>query len=260
MDIVVCVKQVPDTTAKKEYGPDLRFNRAALDSVVNPFDEYAIEEGLRLKEAHGGDVTILCMGPVSAEETLRKALAMGADRGVLVTDSPFAGSDWLATARVLSSALNTIPHDVILTGMESTDARTGLVPGGIAELLGLPCLTYISRLRFDDSGVVGHRQIPGGYEEVSAALPAVISVVKGVNEPRYPSLKGIMAAKRKEIRKIGAVDLNIAPPSVGYDGAKAEVVAVTPRPEKAHGEIVRDGSADEAARRVADFLQARKLL
>ncbi|GAC1626906.1 MAG: electron transfer flavoprotein subunit beta/FixA family protein [Chloroflexota bacterium] len=260
MNIVICVKQVPDTTAKKVYGPDLRFNRAALDSVINPFDEYAIEEGLRLRDLHGGDVTVLSMGLPSAEETLRKALAMGADRGVLVTDPALAGSDWLATAKVLAAVLRSLSFDLIVTGMESTDARTGLVPGGLAELLAVPCLTYASRLEVADGTARVHRQISGGYQVVTAGLPAVVSVVKGVNEPRYPSLKGIMAAKRKEIKKLALADLDVAPDTVGYDGAKVHVVAVTPRPEKVAGDVVREASAEETARRIADFLQEKKFI
>ena len=260
MNIVVCVKQVPDTTAKKVYGPDLRFNRADLDAVVNPFDEYAIEEALRLKEAHGGEVTILTMGPPNAEDTMRKTLAMGADRGVLVTDPGLAGSDWLATAKVLAAALRTLSFDLVLTGMESTDARTGLVPGGIAEFLSLPCLTYASRLEVDDGTARINRQIPGGYQEVSAQLPAVVSVVKGVNDPRYPSLKGIMAAKRKEIQKVQLAELGIAPAEVGYDGAKAQLVAVAPRPEKERGAVVQEDTPEATASRIADFLQEKKFI
>jgi len=260
VNIVVCVKQVPDTTAKKEYDANLRFNRAALDSVVNPFDEYAIEEALRLKEAGEAQLTVLTMGPPGAEETMRKALAMGADRGVLVTDPELAGSDWLATAKVLAAALGRIGFDLILTGMESTDARTGLVPGGIAELLQLPCLSYASKLDVADGAVRIDRQIPGGYQQVEARLPAVVSVVKGVNEPRYPSLKGIMAAKRKEIARMGLADLELSGDHLGYDGAKARLIAVTPRPTKEAGRVIRGESAEDAARQVADFLAEKKFI
>ncbi|HZC19032.1 MAG TPA: electron transfer flavoprotein subunit beta/FixA family protein, partial [Rubrobacteraceae bacterium] len=218
MNIVVCVKQVPDTTAKKELDGDFRLNRAALDPVVNPFDEYAIEEALRLKEAQGGEVAVLTMGPPTAEDTIRKALAMGADRGVLVTDPALAGTDLWGTAVVLAQALQRIPYDVVFTGMESTDARTGLLPGALAEKLALPLLTYASRVEIRDGLVCVNRQIPGGYQEIEAQLPALVSVVKGVNEPRYPSLKGIMASKRKEIQKLGVADLGLEAGQTGLAG------------------------------------------
>jgi electron transfer flavoprotein beta subunit len=260
LNIVVCVKQVPDTTAKKGFGTDFRMNRGQLESVINPFDEYAIEEGLRLKETVGGEVTILTVGPASAEDTMRKALAMGADKGLLVTDENLAGSDWLATARALAVALGTIEFDLVLTGMESTDARTGILPAGLAEHLGLPALTYASKVAISDGVVKINRQIPGGYQEIEATLPAVVSVVKGINEPRYPSLKGIMSAKRKEIQKLSADDVGLPPNESGLEGSKARVTAVHPRPEKAEGIRITPATPQEAADQVADFLQSRKFI
>jgi electron transfer flavoprotein beta subunit len=260
LNIVVCVKQVPDTTAKKELGPDFRLERAAVESVVNPFDEYAIEEALRLKEANGGEVTVLSMGPASAEDAIRKTLAMGADRGVLVTDSALAGTDWSGTCAVLSAAIQRIPYDLVLTGTESTDARSGLVPGGLAEALGVPLLTYALRLELVGNAICVNRQITGGYQEVEAPLPCVASVVKGANEPRYPSLKGIMAAKRKEIEKMSLAELGIDPPNVGLDGARTAVTAADARAAKSAGEVVRPESAEDAARVIADFLQSRKYI
>ena len=260
MNIVVCVKQVPDTTARKQLGPDFLLNRAELESVVNPFDEYALEEALRLREAREGEVTILTMGPASAEETMRKALAMGADNGVLVTDPALHGSDWRATCRVLARTLSTIPYDIVLTGMESTDARTGLVPGGLAELLGLPLLTFAAKLEVSDGRARIDRQITGGFQSVEAALPAVVSIVKGANEPRYPSLKGIMAAKRKEIRKVDLADLDISADEVGVAGSKTPVTAASPRPEKSPGKVLKPDSPEEAAVLIADFLQTLKFI
>jgi electron transfer flavoprotein beta subunit len=260
LNIVVCVKQVPDTTAKKELGPDFRLNRDAVDSVVNPFDEYAIEEALRLKEANGGEVTVLTMGPASAVDMIRKTLAMGADRAVLVTDPALAGTDWSGTCAVLSAALRRIPYDLVLTGTESTDARSGLVPGGLSEALGVPVITYALKIELAGDSVRVNRQITGGYQEVEAPLPAVVSVVKGANEPRYPSLKGIMAAKRKEIEQLGLSDLGIEAPKVGLDGAKTAVTAADARADKSAGEIVRPESPEEAAVVIADFLQSRKYI
>lgn len=260
MNIVVCVKQVPETSEKKEFGPDFRINRASLDSVINPFDEYAIEEALRLKEAQGGEVTILTMGPPSAEDTMRKALAMGADRGVLVSDPALEGTDAWGTAYVLAQALRQVSYDIVITGMESTDARTGLVPGGLAEQLAVPLLTYASRVEVTADSVTINRQVPGGYQVIEASLPSVVSVVKGVNEPRYPSLKGIMAAKRKEIKKLDLEALQISADNVGLRGAKEHVVAATPRAERSAGETIKAENAEEAARQIADWLQARKFI
>ncbi|HEX6509823.1 MAG TPA: electron transfer flavoprotein subunit beta/FixA family protein [Chloroflexota bacterium] len=260
MNIVVCVKQVPDTTAKKELLPDFRLNREAVESVVNPFDEYAIEEALRLRDSVGGEVCILTMGPTSAEDMMRKALAMGADKGVLVTDPALTGTDWSGTCHVLAEALKRIPHDLVMTGMESTDARSGLVPGGLAELLNVPLLTYVLKLDVADGTVCVNRQITGGYQEVEAPLPAIVSIVKGANEPRYPSLKGIMAAKRKEIQKLNLSELEIEPEAVGLGGAKTQVTAAEPRPERVGGQVVKPETPEEAARVIADFLQAGKFI
>lgn len=260
MNVVVCVKQVPDTTARKEFLPDNRVNRAGIENVINPFDEYAIEEALRLKEVKGGTVTVLTMGPASAEDSVRKALAMGADSGILVTDPALEGSDAWATALVLSRAIARQEYDLVVTGMESTDARTGLVPAAIAEQLGLPSLTYASRVEVSDGTVRVNRQIAGGYVEVEAPYPAVVSVVKGVNEPRYPSLKGIMAAKRKEIQKLGIADLDLPADSGGKSGEKAKAIEVAPRPERSAGQVIKPESAEEAARMIADFLTANKFI
>ncbi|GAC1402441.1 MAG: electron transfer flavoprotein subunit beta/FixA family protein [Chloroflexota bacterium] len=260
MDIVVCIKQVPDTTAKKDLDSDFLLNRAELESVINPFDEYALEEALRLRDSHGGEVTVVTMGPSSAEDTMRKALAMGADKGVLITDSALVGTDWLGTCAVLGAAIRGLPYDLILTGMESTDARSGLVPGGLAEHLGIPVVTYTARLEIRDKAVIVHRQIPGGVQIIEASMPAVISVVKGANEPRYPSLKGIMAAKRKEIKKTSLSDLGLEGSSVGLAGSKTPVLAAAPRPDKAAGEIITPETPEEAANKLADFLQASKFI
>lgn len=260
MNIVVCVKQVPDTTARKQLGDGFLLNRGELESVINPFDEYALEEALRLKEAQGGEVTVVTMGPESAEDTMRKALAMGADRGVLITDPALAGTDWLGTCKVLAATIRRRDFDVVLTGVESTDARSGLVPGGLAHYLNLPLLTYAARMEVEDHTVRIDRQIPGGFEEIDAALPAVVSVVKGANDPRYPSLKGIMAAKRKEIEKLGLADLEMPASEVGLTGSRTPVLAATPRAEKAVGQVIRPESPEEAAARIADFLQANKFI
>jgi electron transfer flavoprotein beta subunit len=260
LNIVVCVKQVPDTTAKKELTAEYLLNRGELEAVINPFDEYALEEGLRLKEAHGGEVTVVTMGPASAEDTMRKALAMGADRGVLVADDALRGTDWLGTSKVLAATIKRLSPDLILTGMESTDARSGLVPGGVSELLDLPLLTYAASVDVDDDSVTINRQISGGFQEVQAPLPSVVSVVKGANEPRYPSLKGIMAAKRKEIQKLSLGELGIDTEQVGLQGSRTPVTAAAPRPEKSGGQVIKPETPEEAARQIAEFLAANKFI
>jgi len=259
VNVAVCVKQVPDTTAKKELTADFRLNRSSLESVLNPFDEYAIEEAIRQKEAHGGEVTMVTMGLPSAEDTMRKALAMGVDRGILVSDDTLAGSDTWATAKVLAAALKTGQFDLILCGQESADARTGLLPGALAEHLGLPLLSYVEKLDIDGSTATVHREVSGGYQIVTASLPAVVMVVKAINEPRYPSLKGIMSAKRKEIARMTLGDLGLEPDSVGAAGSKTKVTGAKPRPEKAAGQVIQEPS-EQAARLIADFLEENKVL
>jgi electron transfer flavoprotein beta subunit len=191
---------------------------------------------------------------------MRKALAMGADRGILVTDPALGGTDAWGTALVLAAALRHVSFDLVLTGMESTDARSGIVPGALAQALNLPALTYASKVVIGDGKVCVNRQISGGYQEIEADLPALVGVLKGVNEPRYPSLKGIMAAKRKEIRRLGLSDLAIGADDVGLAGAKTRVTAATPRPEKTAGQVLTPESPEEAARAIADFLADRKFI
>src|SRR5690242_19130528 len=185
MNIVVCMKQVPDTWAERTLrAEDSRLDRAAADGVINELDEYAIEEGLRLAEAHGGEVTILSMGPDKAAESVRKALSMGADKAVHVADDGLAGSDALATSLVLAEALKSVGFDLVICGSESTDARTGVVPAMLAERLGVPQLTLAAKVETDGSSVTIHRVTDDGYAVVRGPLPAVVSVVEKINEPR----------------------------------------------------------------------------
>lgn len=259
MNLVVCAKQVPDTTAKKELVDGFRLKREGVETVINPFDEYAIEEAIRQRDAHGGDVVIVMMGPPSAEDTMRKGLAMGADRGVLISDPDLVGSDVWVTARALGATLGQMSFDVVLCGQESADARTGLLPGSLAEVLGLPLLTFAQKLEIEDGTVRIQRQAPGGYQVVEAPVPALVGVVKAINEPRYPSLKGIMASKRKEITRKSMQDLGLDQDQAGFAGARTEVVAATPRPEKAQGQVIKE-PPEVAARLIADFLQERKVV
>jgi electron transfer flavoprotein beta subunit len=260
VNIVVCVKRVPDTAADKKLDPqDFTLDRESVDSIINPVDEYAVEEALRLKEQHGGEVAVLTMGPGGAEKNaVRKALALGADRGMLVSDERLHGSDAMATAHVLAKALGGMEFDLVLMGSESTDARTSLVPQALAQHLDLPGLTNAKKVEVDGSAITIHREEEGGYAVVASSLPAVVSVVKGINEPRYPSLKGIMGAKQKPVETMSADDAGVDSALVGLQGSKTEVLAAEPRPPKEKGTIVTDQG--DGAVKLADFLQAQKLI
>ncbi len=256
MNIIVCVKQTPDTTAEKRLGADNRLDRTSVENILNPFDEYAIEEALRIKEKSGADVTVLCMGPTTADSALRKALAMGADSAVLITDPALAGSDSLGTAHVLAAAIKKLPFDLILTGMQSTDARTAQVPAAIAEFLDIPALTLASKLDVDSAAGVARiqRQTDGGYVTLQGTLPALVSVSKGINEPRYPGVKGIMLARKKEIKALSAVDLQLDRSLVGVAGAHTRILSSSTPPPRAKGVIIKDDPAT-AARKIADYLR-----
>jgi electron transfer flavoprotein beta subunit len=259
MNIVVLVKQVPDTESERKLVPGAgTLDRAAADALINELDEYAIEEGLRLAEAHGGEVTILSVGPERAAESIRKALSMGADKAVHVLDGGIAGSDALATSAVIAAALTTVGFDLVIAGSESTDARTGVVPAMLAERLGVPQLTLASKVDVDGPAVTIRRASDEGVEVVAGTLPAVISVVEKINEPRYPSFKGIMAAKKKPVQTLTLADLNLAAQAVGLDGSATSVADFTPRPPRAAGVIVKDEG--DGGVKVAGFLAERKFV
>jgi electron transfer flavoprotein beta subunit len=261
VEIVVLAKRVPDTAAEKKLDPaDKTLDRESVESILNPMDEYALEEALRLKESRGGGdtVTVLLMGPDSAAGAIRKALSMGADRAVHVKDPAIHGSDALATAYVLAQALRRLSADIVLAGAESTDARTSLVPAAVAEFLGLPSLTYAKKVEVGEGTVRVHRETETGYEECEAPLPAVVSVVKGINEPRYPSFKGIMAAKSKPVEALDLAGIGAEASRVGLTGSKTEVLSFQPRPPRQKGEVVKDEG--DGGVRLADFLQQRKFI
>ncbi len=206
--IVVTVKQVPDPNSTTILQAD---NTVARDRevVLDPGDECGIEEGLQLKEAHGGEVILVSMGPERAKDAIRKGLSMGADRGVLITDAQLAGADVLLTARALAAAIKPEQPDLIICATESYDGSTGMVPPMLAELLGLPQLTIVKKVEIDGTTIRVHRQTADGYQVVEASTPALITVTAGIAEPRYASLKGIMAARSKEIKQVGLGDLGI---------------------------------------------------
>jgi electron transfer flavoprotein beta subunit len=259
MNIVVCVKQVPDTWAEKRLDPtDKTVDRAGVDGVMNEIDEYAVEEALRLKEAHGGEVTVLTMGPAKAVETIRKALSMGADKAVHVSDDALHGTDALGTSHALAKALGTLEWDLVIAGSESTDARMSVVPAMLAEQLGVPQLTMARKLTVDGGTIRIERQTDTGYDVVEAATPAVVSVVEKINEPRYPSFKGIMAAKSKPLTTLTVADAGIDAAQVGLDGSKTEVVEFAARPPRESGTIVKDEG--DGGTKLAEFLQSQKFI
>src|SRR6201985_2263979 len=220
MNIVVCVKQVPDTWAERKLRPgDATLDRASVDGLINELDEYAIEEALQLKEAHGGEVTIVTMGPEKAAESVRKALSMGADKAVHLLDDALAGSDVLQTSYALAQVLQQIGFDLVIVGAESTDARMGSMAAMLAERLSVPQLSLASKGEAAASRVAIHRRSEDGSCTVQGSLPAVISVVEKINEPRYPSFKGIMAAKKKPLQVLscadGGIDTSLVRPGNG---------------------------------------------
>ena len=259
MNIVVCVKQVPDTWAERTLrADDSRLDRASVDGVINELDEYAIEEGLRLAEAHGGEVTILTMGPEKASESIRKALSMGADKAVHLVDDALAGSDALATSMALATVLQRTGFDLVILGSESTDARMGVIPAMLAERLGVPQLTLASKVEIDGTAITIHRQADYGYDKVAGTLPAVVSVVEKINEPRYPSFKGIMAAKKKPVQIMSVADIGVDASQVGLANAATEVLSFAKRPARQAGTIVTDEG--EGGSKAAEFLAARKFI
>ncbi len=260
MKIIVCLKQVPATTAEKRYTADLRLDRAASEAVINPLDEYAIEQALRLQESGAVEtVGYLSMGPEQAAEALRRALAMGGDEAYLVTDTALVGSDQWATARVLAAALDRLAPDVALMGMASDDARGSLVPAAVAALRGVPLLSYGSELTVSGSTARIRRLTASGFDLVEAPLPVVASVTDQVGEPRYASLKGIMAAKRKPMETWSLADLGLSPGDL--HGAALTRVVEARRPEaKPPTERVENVGPDEAVTRIADWLAARRLI
>ena len=258
MNIVVCVKQVPDTASERRLREDGTLDRASADGLINELDEYAIEEGLRIAEAHGGEVTILTMGPQKASESIRKALSMGADKAVHLLDDGLAGSDALATSYALAQVLGQTGFDLVICGSESTDARTGVLAAMLAERLGVAQLTLAGKVDIDGTAVTVRRMSDEGYAVVSAGLPAVVSVVEKINEPRYPSFKGIMAAKKKPVQTLSLADAGIDAGEVGLAGSATAVADFAARPPRAAGVIVKDEG--DGGAKVAGFLAERKFI
>jgi electron transfer flavoprotein beta subunit len=259
MNILVLMKQVPDTEGDRKLDPaDNTVDRGAVDPVINYIDEFAIEEGLRLKEAHGGEVTILTVGPERATESIRKALSMGADKAVHVSDEALHGSDAVGTAKALAKAIGSLEWDLVIAGSEATDARGAVVPAMLAELLGVPQLTQARKVTVDGSSVTIERVTDTGYEKVEASTPAVISVVEKINDPRYPSFKGIMAAKSKPIDVKALGDIGLDAGEVGLANAWTQVVTFENAPPRQAGQVVKDEG--DGGVKIAEFLASKKLV
>ena len=263
MHIVVLVKPVPDpASAAERLGPDGRLDRAVAPAVVNGNDEYALESALKLVAAVGeGEITLVSMAPTNAPETLRKALAMGATRAIHVTDPALAGSCAVSTAKVLAAALRELEFDLVLAGIDSSDGVGGTVPAAVAAHLGLPYLSYAALIEPDMTArTVRVRRISAtGYDQLEAPMPVVIGATQALGEPRYPSLKGIMAARNKEIVTHSLADLGLDGSTLGSAAATTTVLDSQMPPARAATEVVR-GTPAEGADRIFDFLTERRLI
>ena len=259
MNIAVTVKQIPDQAVPGTLGPDHTLDRSGK-LILDDSDAYGVEMSLQLAEkTGGGEVVLISMAPSGEISGLRTALAMGAARAVLVSDDALAGSDSLSTAKVLAKAIERAGGiDLVVTATESTDGYTGTIPGQVAELLGWPALTFAKKVDVDGSSITIERQTEAGYDTVSSSLPAVVSVTAGVVEPRYPSFKGIMAAKNKPIDQVTIGDLGLDAGSVGWAGAREAIVSVAAAPQREAGEKVEDDG--EAYLRVVEFLERLKVI
>ncbi len=261
MNIVVCVKYVPDATADRQFEADNTVDRVGVDGLLSELDEYAVEQALQMKEKLDDDstVTVLTVGPEDASDAVRKALQMGADKGVHVVDDAIAGSDALATSLVLAEAIKKVEHDLVVCGMGSTDAAMGVVPAMLSERLGVPQVTLGSEVELDGSTVRIRRDGDTATETVEGSLPLVLSVTDQSGEARYPSFKGIMAAKKKPVDTWSLADLGVDAEQVGLSAAWTAVEATEARPPRTKGEVVTDEDGSGATALV-EFLASKKFI
>ena len=259
-NIVVLIKQVPDTWSERKLSDDdYTLDREAADAVLDEINERAVEEALKIKEADGGEVTILTAGPERATDAIRKALSMGADKAVHLVDEGLHGSDMVQTGWALARALGTIEGtELVIAGNEATDGTGGAVPAIIAEYLGLPQLTHVRKLTVEGGKVTGERETDDGVFTLEASLPAVVSVNEKINEPRFPSFKGIMAAKKKEVTKLTLAEIGVEADEVGVANAGSKVRTSTPKPPKTAGEKVTDEG--EGGKKIAEYLVGQKII
>lgn len=259
MKIAVCVKEVPDANVTKRIDPGTKRLDRSGEGALNPSDTSAVEEALRIREAQGdGEVVVVSMGPESAGNSVRKALAMGADRAVLVADPAAAGSDLVATSRVLAAALERESADLVLFGQQAGDSDGALLWSAVADRLRRPVVSQATSLVLEGGKARVKRQTEHGYDTIEAPLPCVIAVSDGINEPRYPSLKGIMGAKKKPQDTLSVADLGLDAGAVGAAGSGTEVVALSPPPPRGDTKVIEDDGS--AAEQVVAFLAERKLI
>jgi electron transfer flavoprotein beta subunit len=260
MNIVVLVKQVPDTYSERTLADsDHTLDRASTEAVIDEINERSVEAALQLKEADGGEVTVVCMGPDRATDAIRKALSMGADKAVHLSDEALHGSDAVQTAKALAKAIGTVEgYDLVITGNEASDGRTGAVPAMIADVLGLPVLTHAQELAYSEGTVSVTRATDDGVTKLTAELPALVSVGEKLNDPRYPSFKGIMAAKKKPVETVTLADAGIDPSSVGLANAYTTVTDSAPKPPKSAGEKVEDEG--DGGSKIAQYLISQKIV
>lgn len=257
MNIIVCLKQVPDTEAQIRVAPDGKaIVTQDIKWVMNPYDEYGVEEALRLKEKFGGEVTVVGLGPKRVTESIRTALAMGADKGILISDDALEGSDGLATAKALAAAIKDLDYDLLFTGQRGVDDDMGVVGTALAEILDIPNLSVIVKVEVAEDGksVKAHRPVEGQVLVIESALPALITTQKGLNEPRYASLPGIMKAKKKPLEEKTLADLGLDPAEFGEGGRKVKIIQLTPPPERQAGRIVEGETPEEKASGLAKLL------
>ena len=261
MNIVVCVKYVPDATADRRFEDDKTVDRVGVDGLLSELDEYAVEQALQVKEKLGDDteVTVLSVGPEQATDAIRKALQMGADKGVHVVDEAIAGSDALATSLVLAEAIKKIEHDLVVCGMASTDGSMGVVPAMLAERLDVPAVTLGSEVEVDGTTVRIRRDGDAATETIEGTLPLVLSVTDQSGEARYPSFKGIMAAKKKPVETWSLSDLGVDAELVGLSAAWSTVEGTEARPPRTQGEVVTDEDGSGATALV-EFLASKKFI
>jgi electron transfer flavoprotein beta subunit len=259
MRIAVCVKQVPDATVHKRIDPGTKRLERTGEAALNPFDVHAVEEALRVKEGSGeGEVVAVSLGPAKAMESLRKALAMGVDRAVLVSDDSAAGSDLVATAYALAKALERESAELVLFGQQANDSDGAVLWAAVADRLRLPVISQVAELTLSDGKVRGKRQTEFGYDVIEAPVPAVVAVSDAINEPRYPSLKGIMGAKKKPQETVSLSDVGVEPERVGDAGSRTEVLALgEPPPRGESRKIDDDGNAAEA---IVQFLAEKRMI
>jgi len=260
MNIAVCVKQIPDPAVPGELDPGTKTLKREGKLILDESDSYGVEMALQLADASGGgEVTLVSLAPNDEVAGLRTALAMGAAKAILVSDPAFLGTDALTTAKVIAKSVERAGDiDLVLAATESTDGYTGTVPGQVAALLGWPALTFAKEVEIADGKAKVQRQTEAGYDVVEASLPAVVSVTAGVVEPRYPSFKGIMAAKNKPVDTLTVADLGLESSQVGWDGARQEITSVEAAPEREAGEKIEDDG--ESFTRVVEYLEKVKVI